>query len=547
MSSVSYSTTPHEISFQLQVKDSFLTENRIIVYTNADAIYGSAPATQEEYLLHVNPSLSVTPTNTPSPTITPTPTPGPTNTLTPGPTNTSIPVSPTLSPTPTISPTLKLDKVRIDNIGAEEVLISIITNIDSSLEVRYDLCSAQSLNQLVYSSGISRYHELAFQNLTPDTVYCFQIYASNTFLGKKIQSDIFTFKTAREDIGVRIHSTSTFWKNIRLNSRSIKNLGIPRDVPIVITIDVDNAENISLFEGEFVNRSVLGLTTSSSPNIQKVDFIEIAPGVFSAEIMTPHLIDRYYFTLRIKNTLGSFTKRVIQYSYQVADPIKIIDKNDRSIENAFLQIERFEESRKEYVLLNKAFPQSPLAKSFFQPYYSDQDGYIFVALPVGKYRLTATAIGYQQLLQEFYLGDDFITYPKITLKSQFSISTAIEYLSFSVLTVYEILKFDIRSYFSTNLLKIVLLFYEGLMFVLMFLYGIEKFGLLKKFHSKIGQVFVNFSDELFHNFLGIWSITNVFITTFFILFQGWQSALPFISITMIVALIDIYLYIINKK
>lgn len=169
-----------------------------------------------------------------------------------------------------------------------------------------------------------------------------------------------------------------------------------------------NAENISLFEGEFVNRSVLGLTTSSSPNIQKVDFIEIAPGVFSAEIMTPHLIDRYYFTLRIKNTLGSFTKRVIQYSYQVADPIRIIDKNDRPIENAFLQIERFEESRKEYVLLNKAFPQSPLAKSFFQPYYSDQDGYIFVALPVGKYRLTATAIGYQQLLQEFYLGDYLI-------------------------------------------------------------------------------------------------------------------------------------------
>jgi len=644
----SYSPTPHEVTFQLQVKDSFLTTNRIIVYTNADATYGAAVAPQEEYILYVNPLLTVTPTPSPTlvPTDTPSPTPyagtptdAPTNTPTPttpdagtptdGPTNTptisptpyagtptdaptntpyipppptdtpaDTPIPPTNTPTaivfptntptpviivgegtnvPTPSPTsgpspsqtpgpsptptpdistvvptpsvdkLKFEKVRIDDVGAEKVLISIFTNIDSHLEINYGLCSGDSFDQKIQSPETTRYHEIEFENLTPDTVYCFQITASNVLLGQEIIGDIFTFHTAREDIGVRIHATSTLWQNIRLNSRSVKNLGVPRDVPVVITLDIDNAEKLSHLDGEFVNRSVLGLTTIHSPNVQKVNFIEIAPGVFSAEIMTPYLVDQYYFNLKIKNDFGGYTTRVLPYSFQVADPIKVVDQNGKPIENAHLKIERFEESRKKFVVLNDAFPQSPLAKSFFQPYYSDEKGYVFVALPIGNYRITATAIGYEQLSQEFYLGDDFMKFPEISLRSHFSIATAIEYISFAALTAYEVLVGDISSYFSTSLLQVVLLLYEAFMLAFVILYGIEKFGILSKLHSKVGLLFAKFSDELFHSILGVWSISNVFITIFLILFRGFQQSMLFILITAIVALLDIYLYIVHEK
>ena len=595
MPSVSYDPTPYEVSFQLQAKDSFLTTNRIITYTNADATYGSASAPQEDYLLYIDPLVSSTPTptdgptetptntptetptetptntptetptntptNTPTPIIiggegsiipTPSPTPVPTNTPTPGPTNTPTP-GPTSTPTPIVTsipvivPDLRFEQVRIDDVGAEKVLVSATTNIDSHLEVNYGLCSGDSFDQQMQSSETTRYHEIEFENLIPDTMYCFQMTASNVLLGQEVTGDIFTFRTAREDIGVRIHSTATLWQNIRLNSRSVKNLGVPRDVPIVITLDMDNAEQLSLLEGEFVNRSVLGLTTSYAPNVQKVDFIEIAPGVFSAEIMTPYRIDQYYFSLKIKNELGGFTKRVLPYSYQVADPIKIIDQDGRPIENAHLKIERFEESRKKFVVLNDAFPQSPLAKSFFQPYYADEKGYVFVALPIGNYRITATAIGYEQITQEFYLGDDFMKFPEISLRSHFSFATTIEYISFAVLTAYEVFVGDIRSYFSTSLLQVVLMLYEALMLAFVILYGIEKFGILSKLHSKVGRLFAKLSDELFHTILGTWSISNVCITLFLILFRGWQQSMFFILITAFVALLDIYISVIHEK
>jgi len=227
--------------------------------------------------------------------------------------------------------------------------------------------------------------------------------------------------------------------------------------------------------------------------------------------------------------------------------IKIVDQDSRPIENAHLKIERFEESRKEYVVFNDAFPQSPLSKSFFQPYYSDQKGYVFVGLPIGNYKITATAIGYEQRSQEFYLGDDFLKFPEISLRSHFSIATTIEYISFSVLTVYEVLIGDIQSYFSTSLLRSVLMIYELLMFAFVILYGIEKFGILSKFHSKFGRVFTELSDELFHTILGVWSISNVFVTILLILFQGWSQALLFVGITAITALLDIYLYLIYEK
>lgn len=536
MPSVSHDATPYEVSFQLQAKDSFLTTNRIITYANADATYGAAHAPQVDDLLYIN-------TPTPSNTVTPTPV---SDTPTVGPTNTVIP-SPTQLPQLSHTQNSLFEKVRIDDVGAEEVLISVITNIDSNLEVNYGLCSSDALSQQIRSLEYKRYHEVTFEQLTPDSVYCFQIFARNNELDKSIASDIFTFHTAKEDIAVRVHSTATIWQNIRLNSRSVKNLGVPRDVPIVITLDIDNAESLSLLEGEFVNRSILGLTTAHSPNFQKVDFIELAPGVFSAEIMTPHRVDQYYFTLKIKDEFGGYTKRVLPYSYQVADPIKIIDFDGNPIENAHLKIERFEESRKEFVVFNDVFPQAPFAKSFFQPYYSDQDGYVFIALPVGTYRITTTAIGYEQKMQEFYLGDDFLKFPEISLRSQFSLTTIIEYLSFAVLTAYEVFVGDIKAYFSTSVLHTVLLLYEALMLAFVLLYTIEKFGILSKLHSKVGKQFAKISNEVFHSILGTWSISNVFITLFLILFRGLQQSLLFIFITAVVALLDIYLYIIHEK
>lgn len=622
---VDYSSIPYEVSFDLQVKPSFLTTNRILVYTNADATFQNAVHPQVDYLLYVNPNLTPTPTETltptptgptetpppyqtltptptgptptdiiyptstptptgpsetptpteisitpsptgPTPTLTPsitntptvtrTPTPsatptGPTSTpgpsSTPGPTKTSIPV-PTLSPTPI--PTFKefkFEKVSIEHVGEDNAIFTSTTSLDATVLVRYDVCSADEFAQELIFEENTRYHEIIFENLTPDTAYCFKIFATNKLLNKTIDSDIFIFKTAKEGTSYRVLSTRTLWNSLQLNAKTSRRLVVPNDLPVVIAVELDNPENIKTLKGTFVSRSVLGVSTIAQNNVQQVQFTEVAPDTFSAEIATPDILDNYFFTLEITDNFGKYSKTVTPYSFLVSKPLKVVDRKEKPIEASFVQIERYEESRKQYYPFNSAFSFLNTGRGLFQPFYTDHDGLLNIALPLGKYRITTRAIGYANTTQEFYLGEDTQTYPKIIMQSQFSLANTIEYLKFAVTIVYQTLFSDVGSYFSTRLLFSFGLLIQVVMFAVLILFGLGRIGVVNRIHSRLGQILKDFERELFELFMGIWSLMNVSVSILFVLFRGFESALPFIVMTVIVGLADIAIFLFKEK
>lgn len=633
ISRVDYSAVPHEVSFDLQVKSSFLTTNRILVYTNADATFQNAVHPQVEYLLYVNPNLTPTPTvtltptptdpvlptstptpsgptptdpvfptSTPTPsgptptdpvfpTSTPTPTVGvnPTSTPTPDsptptpqPSETQVPtlsVSPTLTPTsiptsvvstspgqsatpapssgvtaPSVVPTpapifkeFKFEKVSVEHVGEDSAIFTSTTSLDATVLVKYDLCSADKFSQEIVLNDNTRYHEILFENLTPDTAYCFKIFATNNLLKKTIESDIFIFKTAKEGTGYRVLATRTFWNSLQLNAKTSKRLVVPDDFPVVITVEMDNPENIKTLKGTFVSRSVLGVSTIAQNNVQQVQFAEVAPDTFSAEIATPNILDNYFFTLEITDRFGKYSKTVTPYSFLVSKPLKVVDRNEKPIEAAYIQIERYEESRKQYYPFNAAFTFLNTGKGFFQPFYTDQDGLLNIALPLGKYRITTRAIGFANTEQEFYLGEDTQTYPKVIMQSQFSVANTIEYIKFAIEMVYQTLFSDAGSYFSTKILFSFGLLVQVLMFVILGLFGLGRVGVIDRIHSRLGQILKDFERELFELFMGIWSLMNVTVSVLFVLFRGFDSALPFIVMTVIVGLADIAIFLYKEK
>ncbi len=627
--------TFHEVSFDLQVKSSFLTTNRILVYTNADATFQNAVHPQVEYLLYVDPNLTPTPSDSPTPTPTgptptetpfvtltptptgptptdvifptdtPTPTPtGPTPTtpplLTPTPTGstptpTAITPSPTETPTPdisgivtptptatrvptgmvssTVSPTgtsapgektpapaistvptqiptfkeFRFEKVSVEHVGEDNAIFTSTTSLDATVLVKYDLCSADEFTQELVLDQNTRYHEIIFENLTPDTAYCFKIFATNKLLNKTIESDIFIFKTAKEGTSYRVLSTRTLWNSLQLNAKASRRLVVPNDLPVVIAVEMDNPENIKTLKGTFVSRSVLGVSTLAQNNVQQVQFTEVAPDTFSAEIATPDILDNYFFTLEITDNFGKYSKTVTPYSFLVSKPLKVVDRKEKPIEATYVQVERYEESRKQYYPFNSAFTFLNTGKGLFQPFYTDHEGLLNIALPLGKYRITTRAIGYANTTQEFHLGEETQTYPKIIMQSQFSFANTIEYLKFAVAIVYQTLFSDIGRYFSTQLLFAFGLLIQLLMLTILILFGLGRIGVINKIHSRLGQLLKDFERELFELFMGIWSLMNVTVSILFVLFRGFESALPFIVMTVIVGLADIAIFLFKEK
>jgi len=292
---------------------------------------------------------------------------------------------------------------------------------------------------------------------------------------------------------------------------------------------------------------VLGVSTIAQNNVQQVQFTEVAPDTFSAEIATPDILDNYFFTLEITDNFGKYSKTITPYSFLVSKPLKVVDRKEKPIEATFVQIERYEESRKQYYPFNSAFSFLNTGRGLFQPFYTDHDGLLNIALPLGKYRITTRAIGYANTTQEFYLGEDTQTYPKIIMQSQFSLANTIEYLKFAVTIVYQTLFSDVGSYFSTRLLFAFGLLVQVIMFAVLILFGLGRIGVVNRIHSRLGQILKDFERELFELFMGIWSLMNVSVSILFVLFRGFESALPFIIMTVIVGMADVAIFLFKEK
>jgi hypothetical protein len=593
---------PHELTFQLKVKPSFLTTSRILATVYADATYGSASSPQKSYQLYVNPNIAATPTPTPTPTFTPTltPTPSPTNTPeptftitpTPTPTNTPTPTfTPTLtpipsptntptvvpsitviatptskpptiteaqvSPTPTVTTVVKVEeiiieppifqKIDIENISATSALFTITASQDVVASATYDSCEKNKYGQTLISNSTGRYHEFYFQNLKQATPYCVVFNITNPLTKLSQSSEVFLFETAMLDAELALISTTTSWNGIFLSYRETEKVYVPESQDIVLTAQISNPEQIESVDGEFVNRSVLGVSTLAQSNISKVRFIELGKGFYSAEISSPKNIDDYLFTLEIKTKDKRYSKTVFDYSFQVTAPIVVVDKKGRPIESANISIERYESSTKRFVPFNSSFTLNKTSQAFSMPYQTRADGSFPIALPEGKYRIITSAIGYNNDASEFILGKDVERYPIILLDSNLTFGNVFKYVIDSFILGYKVLFADVQIYFGTRLLYTVGVVVQVLMIFILGLFGLVKLGLMNRFKSKFTVVINDFQHEIFSLFLGGWSLMSIVTAVFFILFQGLDSAIPFIFMSLIVFTLDILLFIKGEK
>lgn len=601
----------HVFTFKLQVKPSFLTTSRILATVYADGIYKTAPSPQKNFQLYVNPLLTPTPSPTPTLTLTPTPTlsVSPTATFTPPPTFTPTPTefltplpTVTLSPTPTATPTLtvtptltatptftvtplpsitprvttiikdetvvasltpatspspiietivlekpKFQKITIESITAKDALFTVTTSQDVSLVTRYELCETGQFPNTIKSKRNSRYHEVLFSDLKPQTVYCAFFEATNPLTTQTSSSEVFLFETASLDTQTSLLSSSTTWNGLKLSYTTTTSVYIPENEEIVISVEIENPQEIDVIDGEFVNRSVLGASTLSMANVSKVRFVETGLGVFSAQIATPFIADDYLFSLQIRTKDKKYKKAKLDYSFLISKPLKILDKQGLPIETARVLLERYEESTSRFVPFNQSFTLNSTARAFSLPYHTQKDGSLDIALSEGKYRATINAIGYVTKSQEFVLGAASNTYPSIYLDADFSITSIIQYVQESLRLGFSVFVGDLSLYFGTRILYTIGICIQLLMILILFLLLLIRFGLLNRFNSKIVIILKDIESELMSFFLSFWSLMSITTSFFFLVYQGFGIALPFLIMSVTVTLADLLFFIKKER
>lgn len=576
ISSLTSSVTEHVVSFKLRVKPILPTMSRMEVFTNARATFGGTAIPEETYRLYIQP-VAVVPTNTPIPTNTPTPsptliasltpTPHPTAKITqlPGPTATSGPnpiiiITPSNIPKPSIQP-LPTPTPQIKSISFEEILnnsvtIDIETNIPTSLNVMYGLCSQQSLNQKVNIDNLQTKHTVVLQNLNSNTDYCFRVIAASSS-GKTITSDIFIVTTASGTEVVNINQTLVSWNNILLSSGKKEKIITPLDKSVVINVGFENAKNIDQVIGKFENTKVLGATTIAKTNIDKAQFIQMIPNIFSTEIEIPIYKGEYTFVLEVKDIYGSYTKKKLPMNFVVGEPLHVQDnKTLKSIENALVNIYRYEESTKRYIEMKKSFLLPVLQNGVFDPYHTDQKGDLNLVLPNGTYKFEVSAIGYKSAEQEVTIGIDTLSYPIFKMERDYSFGSMLQMTQYSIQKTWQMIAQNSVNIFSTTIVRTALFVLDiiALLFIIFSLLfesyiknkkstelNINKNGevLGKKKHpilTLLERCMIEEVEALI-NLCLMFSVVTTFIISFY---QGINSAIGFIIISIIMLILWLY-------
>jgi hypothetical protein len=130
---------------------------------------------------------------------------------------------------------------------------------------------------------------------------------------------------------------------------------------------------------------------------------------------------------------------------EVVHPMQIINsKTHEGIENAKVTLYYFNQRLKTYDFLSEE------ATSITNPEKSDRYGYVWVTLPVGKYKGEVDVLGYKSRTVDFEIGKDSSNYPTIELTPlPFSISTLFAYIVTSFLDFFNSSKNFLSSLTST--------------------------------------------------------------------------------------------------
>lgn len=528
------------VSFTLRVKNNLPTNQKIDLNTYLRAIFGTIPITEQTYkLIAYKDYVAPTPTE-PIPTSL-TPTFGPTGVKS-GSTNNSNngnnnsgskrnPVPPTAAPGKVRSdlPDFYFEKITIEQLQDEYVQIKIRLSLAVPMSISYGICGTK-LNQSVELDAEEENHILDIHNLVPDTKYCFQVKAYDNINKRTITSDIFSFKTASGKEQFKLQNTLITWNNVVLNAGKSEKLVTPFGENIVMNIQIDNQDSIEEVSGSFIEKNVLGESTLTEAHMGIINFMQMTPGIYSAEMQTPKTKNTYQFQLQIKDVYGSLLKKVLPIEFVISEPLRIIDRaSQKPIENAYVQIEKLDLNSQRFVSMQDVFRFPYLENGVILPYYSDAKGRVNLFIPSGKYRLTVEAPGYETAQLNYALGIDKLFYPRIELIARGTLDGYFSKITAAITLTGKFVPFYIHKFFGTRTLLISALIFQ----IILFIFALIGIALKHRFYihilhsGKKKQTIKLFLIHLIKSGL----IIIIFISTVFgILFSFAQSiitALPF--------------------
>lgn len=361
--------------------------------------------------------------NTQSPTKSPTPTPS--STITPI-------VTPSI--TPALAP--QFSNIETKTISENSSKIFSSTTQRTKMRILYGK-SQNKLDNTISFTDFATSKTFELKNLEANTNYYFKIYAINS-LGKAINSDIFTFTTAKGEPAV-IEQESiivTSRNNVIYNTVSAlqpedklkddkkttkeQYIVIPQNTNYQLTFAFKEKKSIKGAKIKLTKivakaKRVLGISSffnEAEAASDNVSLLEIKPGVYTATVRSNIEPGIYEIAISYVDNNGNLTEEVIG-SLKVTNPFTLLNQNRQPVEGArvFLYI---------YNLSSKTFiPLSSSDLNIQNPIFSDHFGIANFVLPKGKYKALITDIGYKEITINFEIEDNDLTdYPIVKLESE---------------------------------------------------------------------------------------------------------------------------------
>ena len=353
---------------------------------------------------------------------------------------------------------LSIINVRILEITAHHAKIWWSTNKPATSEILYGLSKAYGLS--VSDSTFVKEHILSLDNLTPETLYHFQVVSTTD--AEKVESEDFIFETAKEvevvptaDVGALL--VRAF--NLRLSPDSENKIKIYPDVEVE-------------FELPIFGRDIFASLILGGRNVSMISQKEL----FSASTKTPSGLGEYKVRIEIKDKAGNFFDKEL-LALVVRRLPKVTDFSGKPIERARVTLFRFNPFINRFALLDL----TPFRQK--NPAFTNKFGEYLLVIPYGRYYLTVSAIGFQTykgsttvVLQNGIFGED------ITLRA---IPAGLLRRSFYTLrhfleTVFEYLSDLIESLIVARLVEKLVLPLLILSIISLFLVFLDRFGLTPK-------------------------------------------------------------------
>lgn len=418
IAALSPSTTPHTVTFSVTVRSSIPTQNQVTANTQAIASVDSAQLHQETIAFTIQ-ATPVQPTATSTPAST---TQGPS--ATPAPPSAAT-TTPSTTPAPSPSVTHTIETVQMTEVTNTGTMLIVTTSTPSTYVLTYGT-DPKHLTKRVTGLTPETIHRIELVDLQPDTQYYFSI-TTTGINGDTKTSDIFTFKTAQKNQPFMLskETMNVTFQQIPLTDPLTESILMPVNVPFTIHLNTSQTAAVKEIFAKIQSR-VLGITeTKSPPPVEEVRLIELLPGVFSGDILTPQEEGAYSVLVTIHDIYGGIHTVNAPYRFIISPPITVLNEtNGEGIEGANVIIQKYEENLKTY---------TPLPKGLSMDIRTDERGQLRVILPRGKYLIDVSSTGYQDKHLQFVIDEGTAKYPVISLTPDGSLSATVRYVTSAVI------------------------------------------------------------------------------------------------------------------